>query len=318
MEKGHSPIMNQAIKLFKHTRSGSYATRDRYLKSCKVFISFLDEKYHMKNLRNLQAKHLVGFVDSRLEDGISHKTIKNDLAAIRYLHDMIPSAKYNLPSNQQLKKDYDIYLEKTIAINGDRSWTEEEYINMQHLLTKQSSNSPVAAITSDIMVIARTMGLRVSEAVCMRRSQAEQAIRTGIYEVQGEAKNGMHRSVPLSPEVHELLLEKLPSVKRGSRVFIQEGEKAHLVVNRIEQHLKRHREAAETLDGLFRRGTVNAPMSALTFHGLRYNYVQDRMNEEQASGLTWNEAAAIVTKEVGHNRIDVIKVYTIGIPMNAL
>src|SRR5690606_19011608 len=99
--------------------------------------------------RNLQDKHLVAFAEYRQAEGISDKTLKNDLGAIRYLHDMIPNAKYELASNQQLKQEYDVYLDKTIAVTGDRGWTDSEYKEMQQLLSTQSSNSHVAAITSD-------------------------------------------------------------------------------------------------------------------------------------------------------------------------
>lgn len=310
MQKGNSAIMNQAIKLFKHTRSGSYATRDRYLKSCKTFIRFLNEKFKLKNLKNLQDKHIVAYIEHRQNKGISDKTIKNDLGAIRYLHDMVPDAKYTLASNQQLKNEYDVYLEKTIAIDGDRSWTNEEYISMLQLLNQQAHTSEVAATTRDVCIIARTMGLRVSEAVCMRRSQAEKAIRTGMYEVLGEAKNGMHRTVPLSPEVHHLLLEKLKTTARGARLFIPETDKAHQIVNRIEKHLERVRSSITTKEGTQRRLSITGEIKPLTFHGLRYNYVQDRMQEEQTKGYNWNQAAALITKEVGHGRIDVIKIYT--------
>ncbi|TMN18786.1 hypothetical protein [Lentibacillus cibarius] len=57
--KGKSPIQAQADKLFKHTRSGSYGTRARYRGSCKQFLSFVHEAFKMKNLRNLQDKHVV-------------------------------------------------------------------------------------------------------------------------------------------------------------------------------------------------------------------------------------------------------------------
>jgi len=36
------------------------------------------------------------------------------------------------------------------------------------------------------------------------------------------------------------------------------------------------------------------------------------MTDLQAKGLSWKEAAKIVTQEVGHGRVEVIKVYTNG------
>lgn len=311
-EKGDSPIMAQMKKTFKHTRTGSFATRSRYEKACKTFVSFLDEKYGMKNLRNLQDKHLIAYIEHRQSLGITDKTIKTDLGAIRYLHDMVPNVKYELATNAELQKNHEIALDKTVAVSGDRAWTNEEYQNMQQLLNSQASASGTAQIAKDVMVLARTMGLRVSEAVCMRRSQAEQALRTGIYTVQNEAKNGLHRNVPLSKDARTMLEQRLPKIERGARVFIQHGAKAHEVVNRIEKHIERYRSTVTSSEGISRRLDIKGYTNPLTFHGLRYNYVQDRMQEEQAKGASWTTAAEKITKEVGHGRVDVIRIYTNG------
>lgn len=132
-----------------------------------------------------------------------------------------------------MKGLYNIQLEQTRAVKGDRAWKTDEYEAMKQLLSEQAktaaSNTP--QITHDIAVLARTMGLRVAEGVCMRRSQAENALRSGVYEVQGEAKGGKHRHVALSPEARDMLNERLKHVARGERVFVAQGEKAHQVVN---------------------------------------------------------------------------------------
>ncbi|MBQ0138143.1 MAG: hypothetical protein KBT36_02505, partial [Kurthia sp.] len=70
--------------------------------------------------------------------------------------------------------------------------------------------------------------------------------------------------------------------------------------------------AVETLEGAAKRLDIFNEVNPLTFHGLRYSYVQDRMTDLQASGLSWKAAAKIVTQEVGHGRVEVIKVYTNG------
>lgn len=52
--------------------------------------------------------------------------------------------------------------------------------------------------------------------------------------------------------------------------------------------------------------------NTLTYHGLRYNYIQDRMHQEITRGLNNVQAATIVTREVGHERIEVLNVYLGG------
>lgn len=308
--RGKSPIQAQAERLFRHTRSGSYSTRARYQSSCNRFLEFVNEEFKMKNLRNLQDKHVVAFIHSRQEDGLTTKTIKNDLGAIRYLHDMVPNAKHELATNEDLMQDHTIKFQT--EKKGDRSWTKEEYDKMYDFADKQSkeigAEQQTARDVRDTLVLGRTMGLRVAEAVAMHRSQAEQALRTNVYQVKSEAKNGKHRQVRLSPEAREMLTERLRNVERGDRVFVQSTEKTHLAINRVEKYLGRHRDKVETAEGRERR-SYEGGYNELTFHGLRYNYVQDRINKEMLKGRNFKDAAKIVTKEVGHNRIEVIDVY---------
>lgn len=311
MKKGKSSIENQCDKIFKHTRSGSYATRARYKASCQQFVQFVNEKYKMQNLRNLQDKHVAAYLQHRLEQGIASKTLKNDLGAIRYMHDLVANAKYELSDNRALVEKYDLDFDHKKA-SGDRAWTKEEYEGMKMLASEMVAASNdlagTAAAVRDLLPLCRTMGLRIAEAVCMKRSQAEEALRTGIYKVGAEAKNGLHREVPLSPEGREVLLRRMPYIERGGRIFVSEGEKAHQVVNRVEKYLERHRGRIETSEGQMQR-LVDGVSNQLTFHGLRYGYVQDRIIDEMSEGKTWEQAARIVTKEVGHSRIEILKTY---------
>ncbi len=315
-KKGLSAVESQCQKLFKHTRSGSYGTRARYESSCKSFVSFLNENFKMKNLRNLSDKHVVAYVQHRLEQSVSAKTIKSDLSAIRYMHDLVPQVRYELSSNTELAKNYDIHLEKTPAVKGDRAWTDKEYKDMCRLSERLDEKGDNRGLTAkdvrDLLPICRTMGLRITEAVAMKRSQAEQALKTGIYRVKDEAKGGLHRSVPLSNEAREVLSQRITQIERGGLVFVREGEKVHQGVNRCEKFLERYRERVTTSEGASSRLNYKDEEKPLTFHGLRYGYVQDRMNDLQSKGYTRDAAAQIVSKEVGHSRIEIIEVYMGG------
>ena len=306
-----NPILQQMDKLFKHTRTGSFKTRARYKSSCTNFLTFVHDTFKLKNLRNLQNKHVASYIKFRQENGIQSKTIKNDLAAIRYLHDMVPLTKYILSDNKTLQKQNEINLDKTPAVKGDRGWTSDEFKNMYNFANERAFENKTAVDTRDVMVLCRTMGLRVAEAVAMHRSQAEEALRTGVYQVRGEAKNGKWRQVPLSEVARQMLEQRLSSVERGSKIFISSTEKTHHAINRVEKFLQNNREQFVTKEGQQKR-MYQGKTNTLTYHGLRYNYVQDRINQELAKGYNFEQAATIITKEVGHERIDVIKVYLGG------
>lgn len=315
MTKGKSPIMAQMEKVYRHTRANSFGTRARYESSCRNFVGFLDEKFKMKNLRNLQDKHVVAYIQQRQTEGVAPKTLKNDLGAIRYMHDMIPNIKHELSDNKGLKNVYSIVLDKTPAVKGNRAWTEREYNDMQQFARERAENdgrgTETAADVRDVTQLARSMGLRVTEAVAMSRSQVELALRSGVYQVKNEAKNGKWRQVPLSAQGRQVMENRIQDVPRGDRLFIRPGEKTHAAVNRVEKFMQNNREQFETVEGQETR-IYEGVANALTYHGLRYNYVQDRVQQEMEKGYSKLQAAEIVTKEVGHERVEVIDVYLGG------
>lgn len=305
---GKSTIEVQVEKIFKHTRQNSFGTRARYQDSCLQFVRYCMVKFKMQNIRNLHDKHVAAFVKERQENGIGARTIKNDLAALRYMHDQVQKPRHTISDNKQLQKQYNIVLEKTPVVNGDRSWTPSEYGEMQKIATELGNRN-----VADCMTLARSMGLRVTEAAAVSRAQAEHAIRTGIYQVKGEAKNGKHREVPLSKEGRQIFERRLALTARGERLFIRPGEKTHQVVNRMEKFIENHRHKVLTEEGESQRVDLrDGSARSLTFHGLRYGYVQDRMEQEIAKGFKYDQAALIISKEVGHERIDVIKIYEGG------
>jgi len=50
-------------------------------------------------------------------------------------------------------------------------------------------------------------------------------------------------------------------------------------------------------------------MNNLTWHGLLYSYIQDRVRQLQSSGFTGEELKRILSKEIGHERTNVIDIY---------
>ncbi|WP_336078726.1 phage integrase N-terminal domain-containing protein [Paenibacillus sp. 203] len=302
---GKITVEVQVDKIFKHTKQGSYGTRARYKDSCHLFVRFCAERFKMKNIRNLHDKHVLAFVQERQKAGIGAKTIKNDLTALRYLHDQIQQPRYSLSDNKSLKEFYGVKLEKTSQVNGNRAWTEDEYQGIVRI-AKELQQENIA----DCLTLARTMGLRVTEAAAVSRAQAEYALRTGMYQVKGEAKNGKHREVRLSAAGKAIFERRLRYTERGNRLFITPGEKTHQVVNRMEKFVQNHRDKVLTAQGAEQRiDKRDGTSRSLTFHGLRYSYVQERMQQEMAKGYSRDSAALIVSREVGHERIDVIKIY---------
>jgi len=310
VEKGISSIEAQANKLFKHTRQGSYLTRQKYARTSKAFCRWVAENFKLQNLRNLSDKHIVAYIQHRQEEGKAPATIQTELSAIRFLHDQLPNPRHELSDTKSLRENYGLQLEAVSAIKGDRAWTEQEFQDFKGYCIENGRQD-----TADIMTLCRHLGLRATEAVAIKRSQAEYALRNGFHKVGSEAKNGKIREVPLTKEAKEILERKMQETSRGEKLFIKNHEKTHHVINRHQAFIKNHRSKIETREGSEQRTWKSGGeprQNELTLHGLRYSYIQQRLDQEMKKGLRKLEAKQAISKEIGHERPGVTDIYTGG------
>ncbi|MFI8688529.1 tyrosine-type recombinase/integrase [Rossellomorea sp. NPDC077527] len=323
MNKGLSSLEQQVQKVFRHTRAGSYATRDKYRGNAMRAAKWISQEFKLQSLKNIQDKHVAAYAKYMQAQDLKPKTIKDSLSAIRYMHDNAPRTKHSISDNKTLQQEYKFSIPKVQTIKGDRGWTKEEYSKMMDITREvekskiNPDNARSARDYRDVATMARTMGMRVAEATLASRSQAEEALRGGMYNIGSEAKNGRPRSVPLSPEGRQVLEERVANTPRGDKLFVQRNEKSHHAIDRIEQFNSNHRDKVITSEGIGQRTWTDrhlgkAYTNNLTLHGLRYNYIQDRVQQEVDKGYNREQAAQIVTKEVGHNRADVIYIYLGG------
>lgn len=305
--QGKFSVEVQCEKTFRNANAGSYGTQARYESSCLDFSRYCAEAFKLQNLKNIQDKHVASYVEHRQQEGISPKTIKNDLSAIRYMHGQINGARHELSGNKELKEKLDIRLEVTPTLTGDRSWDKKEYQNALEHAGERIRNA---------LQVAREMGLRVSEVACMRRHQAVEALKTGEYHVGNEAKGGRPRTVPINERAREVLQRLVNHTKPGERVFVDRGKKAHLVRQEFERELMKLRNKIETQEGQQKRNGKK-----LTWHGVRFTYSQERFKElvdrYLQQGYTVldaeQKAKEILTRELGHNRTDVLAIYLQGL-----
>ena len=102
MSKHFENLLVQLEKLRRHNRQGSFRTRARYYEATRRFCRFVAERYRLERLANLSPKHLCAYAEFLKESGKAPSTIKTELAAIRFFHDLIPDPRYELPDNRGL------------------------------------------------------------------------------------------------------------------------------------------------------------------------------------------------------------------------
>lgn len=291
-------LMLQLNKIARHAKGVSVnKTLPQYYNHMDLFFRFVADNYNLKTLANIQNKHLVDYVSERQSEGKSASTIKNDLAAIRYFHDQIPNPRYQLSSNQILSENYnEFHLERRRFGGVDRRPTELEY---QALVTlAQQSNSSSLAV---IIMLCREQGLRVHEAVRLSRVDAEKALREGFLTVKG--KGGLIRQIPLQTQSFSVLQDAMQQVNRGEKLFVLQDQKAHQVIQRVQDFIRNNRQ--KVLDPLNTR-----PKGVdITMHSFRHAYAKEQYELFIEKGYTEGDARLAVSKLIGHNREDVTRIY---------
>ena len=114
-------LLTQLDKVVRHSKQGSYKTRERYHSACKRFCGFLADHYRLEKLANIAPKHIEAYVKHMQDKGLSVSTIKTDLTAIRFYHDQMANAKHTLPDNDKL----DLKRRKFGGV--DRTWSHGEF-----------------------------------------------------------------------------------------------------------------------------------------------------------------------------------------------
>ena len=89
-------LETQFNKVFRHLKTGSFKTRERYAKAFKRFMVYLAKEYHLQKLSNISEKHILSYLNYLQKKGNAASTIKTELAAIRFFHDNMPYAKHTL------------------------------------------------------------------------------------------------------------------------------------------------------------------------------------------------------------------------------
>jgi len=284
-KKIYENLKEQSDKVFRHMRTCGYKTRERYKKAMERFMVFLADKYRSKKLANIAPKHIFAYVDYMQKKGNAVSTVKTELTAIRTFHDSMPYTRYKLPTNKELN------LDKRKFGGVDRTWTNQEFNNMVAKAMESNREDFVA-----ILVIARYAGLRLEECFRIDTNDAYNAIESGQLFVKG--KGGLTRYVPVNESIRIEIEKFLKITKRGHKLFVEDNDKTHLAMKRLQCFISYHRKAF----------TENQ----ITFHGLRRTYAHEKYDEFIQMGKTDFEARKVVSELLGHHRDDVTRIYLAG------
>lgn len=286
MSKQYNNLLAQFDRLHRHNRQGSYRTRERYREAMTRFCRFLAETFRLERLANLAPKHLHAYVAYLQEHGRAPSTIKTDLSAIRFFHDLIPVPRYELPGNEALN------LERRSFGNVDRTWSVPEFNRMLACALQAGREDYIT-----ILYLGRYAALRIHECFRIDTATVEKALKENTLTIKG--KGGLVRTVPLNDLLINRLRLHLGQTPRDRKLFVPDDKQTHTAIKDLQAFI------------YLNRNHVQDPHSdrPMTFHGLRHTCAAEWYVDVIKVGRTPYEARRAVAKLLGHGRDDVTRIY---------
>ncbi len=298
----------QFAKVMRGANQGSIATKRTYAKAGERFVKHVGVNFGMKKIQNIQDKHLESYAKELKERGLSDKYIKNELAGIRYIHNQIPQAKFEL--SDSLKFNKEMGLGSTPDGRSDRAWTEKEIETMKEKAVELGRPEVANAVEA-----MRATGMRLDETCTVKRDQLEAAMRTGQLHLIN-TKGGRPRTVPLNVRARELFEKVMPHVERGDYVFTPksyvEEHRIHDFKESVQDFMYNHREYIQDQERNYTGHNLEpGEKGALTAHGLRHSYARAEYEELKKNGWSKEDAQKEIAERLGHGRAEVTSIYTL-------
>jgi site-specific recombinase XerD len=290
-------LMEQLNKVAKHSKGVSITTQRQYYNHMDQFCRFAADNYNLKTLSNIHNKHLVAYVLDRQNEGKSAAAVKQDLAAIRYFHNQLTKTRNYLGDNKDLTKLYpEFSLEKRRFGGISRRCTESEYKGLVALATSWGKRE-----IATIIQLTRNQGLRIHEAIRMDRLTAEKALRDGLLTIKG--KGGLVREIPLRKDTRSILTDFIKHIPRGQKLFVNQQEKAHTVIQRVQDFVRNHRDKVYDIAN-------DRPLGVeITVHSFRHAYAKEQYENFLLQGFSEKQARYQTSLLIGHSREDVTRIY---------
>ncbi|MGS0828322.1 phage integrase N-terminal domain-containing protein [Shewanella sp. 0m-8] len=279
----------QAKKILRQHNPSSFATKSERFKTVRlVDKQLLELGYRGLELKALKPKHIDALLQKWQSDGLSPGTVKNRMTHIRWLAEKIGKKGVVPASNAALG------IEKRIYVTNE---------NKGKTLSQKQLNSITDQHVKMSLKLQVAFGLRREEAM---KIQPEKADRGDHLVLDASwCKGGRDRTIPILNEAQRELLEEAKALAHGRSLIP--------VQRMYVEQMKRYENTCIKI------GLEGA-------HGLRHSYAHQRYFEltgiecPAVSGVSVRElsaelqiadkeARAIITRELGHGRLQVTATY---------
>jgi site-specific recombinase XerD len=264
-----------SAEIAEKTAIYSYQTAESYKDVWHQLADFAKAECGLKDIEKLSSTEVKVYLESRISDGVAHSTFQKECAAINKLENALNSYADKRGTGREYNFRETVHQVKDGQGKSlERSDLHRAYTNPQAVIGAiERADHRLAA------EIQHSGGARISEMNLIKSSQLK---GEGKIEVQG--KGGKMRELQVSEKIYSDLKNHIE--KNGSFSINKDAYGRDL-----------------------RSAALASGQDATGSHGLRWNFAQNRMVELQQSGKVYEQALAMVSHEMGHERPDITEHY---------
>jgi len=258
-------------------------TAKDYASTWKLLGEYAKETFGIKSLEKITGEHVAAYLDFKHECGQAKNTLESKASHIGKLAAALE--RWNGKNYDTIREGVEV-MRPTIAEAPEKALADRAYADPKALVAML----PVGNIWLAGKILQES-GVRITEGTRIAASQLRGVStdrhtgkEVGRYEYIG--KGGKVGMATMSVETY------------------RELEKAIAEKGTFEVRQDSFRDALKKIAG--------AEYNNRSVHGIRYNYAQARLHELQAHGMSRDQAKAVVSKEMNHERPEITELYCAG------
>jgi len=240
----------------------------------------LHEKFGLQKWANLGQKHIDHVIERWKAEDTGHRSIEGKLSQLRWLVRKIGKANLVPRSNAELGVEPGPRKTRAGKIIGDGE--------LQTYLAALDDARMQAAIK-----LGRYLGMRCREAMLFRPHRDCDGERVWL---KRGTKGGRPRYLWLHNAKQREVIEQVRALVAGRDAAL------------IPPEWPSYKKWAEHCYRKFRAAGLARKTDAV-FHDMRRTYAQERMNNLMIHGRSREQAAALVARELGHSRLEILDWY---------
>jgi site-specific recombinase XerC len=296
----------RAGRIFSHQSTKAFSTRGTLADRWKVFTEWLKHEHSISKMENITAKHVVQYglhLRIRVEKGdLQSSTAQLYISAINSILKMATCGEW-----------------RSISPTKDCGIPQRKHLPEQSKAMPIVKHDRIIAMIDDrigtLLNLQRTLGLRFKESCLLDAKKAlSQADTIGYITVTSGTKGGKQRKIPIN-EAAKKALEHAAEIQNGrslvpkTMTYAEFREECYTTAqgHDFNFHAERHYYAQQRYEEL---SGIPAPISM----GIRQKDWLEFVAEFLGVDISTAEAIdhkarSILSRELGHNRLEVVRVY---------